>query len=111
MDYIPVRKDDLQLLLDGLDEYWQTLPGHQPVLKRIKLAIDRNRTTKHYVNVLKNIASIAQELVDAFGQKYVPSGDFSPETEHLEIYMDVCWNALDPIIRLKAALKELEEMI
>ncbi len=54
---------------------------------------------------LEIIADVAQELVDAFGEEYIPAGDFPPETERLEKYMDICWRAIKPISKLKKVLK------
>lgn len=54
---------------------------------------------------LEIIADVAQELVDAFGAEYIPAGDFPPETEYLEKYMDICRRAVKPISKLKKVLK------
>ncbi len=54
---------------------------------------------------LEIIADVAQELVDTFGSEYIPAGDFPPEAEHLEKYMDICWRAVKPISKLKKVLE------
>jgi len=43
VETIRVRKDDLQLILDGLDEHWVTYPEHQPAIERLQQAVDTPR--------------------------------------------------------------------
>jgi len=41
-------------------------------------------------------------------QDYKPSGDFKPENEHLEKYMDIAWAVLAPMGTLGLALAAIE---
>lgn len=58
---------------------------------------------------LEEVADAAQVCITAWGQEYIPSGDFEPEVEHLERYMDICWAALKPMSALKVKLKALKK--
>lgn len=63
--YIPVREADLKLVMGGLDEYWETLPEHATALRRVRLALQRKRTTWHRVNALEAVRAVLDALADA----------------------------------------------
>jgi len=44
-------------------------------------------------------------------QDYKPSGDFAPENEHLEKYMDIAWALLVPMGKLGMALAAIEASV
>lgn len=45
---VRVRRGDLQLILDGLDEHWITCPGHQPAIERLRQAVREKEYTWHH---------------------------------------------------------------
>jgi len=56
-------------------------------------------------------AEAGKEALEAWTraiQDYKPSGDFGPDEEHLEIYMDVAWALLVPMGKLRQALAAIE---
>ena len=63
------------------------------------------------IDALCAIRDAARVCVVAYGQECMPSGDLAPEIEHLEVYIDTCWNTVKPMIALRATLKDYDELV
>lgn len=61
--------------------------------------------------LFREAAEAGKDVLDAWTraiQDYEPSGDFTPENEHLERYMDIAWALLAPMGKLGLALAAIE---
>ena len=64
--------------------------------------------------LFRKTAEAGKDVLEAWTraiQDYEPSGDFAPENEHLEKYMDVAWALLVPMGKLRLALASIEAQV